>query len=335
MKTMFKERVLFVVKYLTGFALLFWILYRIDRAQMVSALTDISGAVILTLLGLVFINVFAQFARWKYLVESNSSSYDTHDLIPSFFAGFAFRLMIPGGHAEITKIYLLPGKKNGKVFAFGIEKFFQTFIKVMLVLLALPFVFPELQFYMWGAAMLVLAGYFLLPFLLKGSFFSRLHEKEVNYPKIFLRTLVFSVAVFICLTFQYYILINEIHQIDLISTGLVVIFIWSAGLIPISVSGLGVRENLAVFFLAQYDIPGYTAVGLSLLVFFLNSIVPAMAGVYFIMIKRHHLKDAGGIFKSARNYIYPKKVLPRLNDLNTDKADPAFMLQKETGKQAS
>jgi uncharacterized membrane protein YbhN (UPF0104 family) len=301
---------------------------------MIAAILEISGPVFITLFGLVFINLFSQFARWKYLVESNSSSFDNHDLIPSFFAGFAFRLMIPGGHAEITKIFLLPGKKNGKVFAFGIEKFFQTFIKLILVLIALPFVFPGLTLYMWGAALLVLAGYFLLPLLLKRSFFSRMHEKEVDYPKIFLRTLVFSIAVFICLSFQYYLLLNEIHHIDLISTALVVIFIWSAGLLPISVSGLGVRENLAVFFLAQYSIPGYTAVGLSLLVFFLNSIVPALIGVYFIMVKRHHLKDAKGVFRSVSSYFHAKKEAPPVPTPREQEPGSVLMFQREIDPQA-
>ena len=100
----------------TGLALLVWILSRIDRSQMITALTEVSIPVFFLIFILVFINLGSQFSRWKYLIESNSNHYDVRDLLPSFFAGFAFRLMIPGGHAEITKIFLMPGKKNGKIF---------------------------------------------------------------------------------------------------------------------------------------------------------------------------------------------------------------------------
>lgn len=335
MKTVLKERLLFILKYLIGLTLLFWILARIDRKQMIDALMDISLTVFLSILVVSFINLAAQFGRWKYLVENHSNSFQTRDLIPSFFAGFAFRLMIPGGHAEITKIFLLPGKKNGKVFAFGIEKFFQTFIKVILILIALPLVFPEIKLYMWGAAALLIGSYFLLPAILKGSFFKRLQEREVNYPRIFLRTLFFSLAVFVCITLQYYILLNEIHTIGIVSTALVVIFILSSGLLPISVSGLGVRENLAVFFLAQYDIPGYTAVGISLLLFFLNAIIPALAGIYYIMIRRKDLKDAKGVIRLMSRRIYTRQTTESMEPLNNPQPGPTVMIQEKTDPQAS
>jgi len=329
MKTVIKERLLFLLKYLIGLVLLGWILARIDRRQMIEALTGISLPVFISILLLTVINLAAQFARWKYLLENHSSHYQAQDILPSFFAGFAFRLMIPGGHAEITKIYLLPGKKNGKVFAFGIEKYFQTFIKVVLVLITLPLVFPNLRMYLWGLALLVAGSYFLLQVILKRSFFQRLQEREVHYPRIFLRTLVFSLAVFVCLTMQYHLLLNEIHAIRIGSTALVVIFIWSAGLLPISVSGLGVRENLAVFFLAQYGIPGYTAVGISLLVFFLNSIVPALAGIYFIMARRHQLKDAKGIFRSVGRRLYTKQPATPVNPVPDVQAAPTTLIFQE------
>jgi len=335
MKAFLKERLLFILKYLTGLALLIWILSRVDRAQIITALTEISLPVFIAVLVLVFLNLGSQFSRWKYLVESNSSHYHNRDLLPSFFAGFAFRLMIPGGHAEITKIFLMPGKKNGKVFAFGIEKFFQTFIKLILVLVALPLVFPELKIYLWGLTILLIAGYFLLPRLLKLSFFSKRQEREVHYPSIFLRTLIYSLAVFVCMTLQYYLLLNEVHEINLGPTALVVIFILGAGLIPISVSGLGVRENLAVFFLAKYAIPGATAVGFSLLVFVLNAILPAMVGVYFIMAKRQHLKDAKGVIKSVKRELSSRYTSSRASSSEEDKSSDDILQEPKSGHSAS
>ena len=329
MKTVIKERLLFLLKYTIGFALLGWILARIDRRQMIEAMTDISLTVVVSILALTFVNLAVQFSRWKYLLQNHSSNLQSRDILPSFFAGFAFRLMIPGGHAEITKILLLPGKKNGKVFAFGIEKYFQTFIKVVLVLISLPLVFPDLRLYLWGLALLAAGSYFLLQLVLKRSFFQRLQEREVSYPKIFLGTLAFSLMVFVCLTAQYFLLLNEIHAIDVGSTALVVIFIWSAGLLPVSVSGLGVRENLAVFFLAQYGIPGYTAVGISLLVFFLNSIVPALGGIYFIMVRRHQLKEAGGFLRSVGRKLYPRRTDP-LADIQP--GSTTVMYQEDSNK---
>ena len=304
MKDFIKNRLSFLFKYVVGIILLVWILSRVDRTQMIKAISSIHFLVVISLLALAVVNLGVQFLRWKYLVESHSDHYNKKDLLPSFFAGFALRLMIPGGHAEITKVFLLPGKKRGKVVAFGIEKYFQTYIKLILVLITIPLVFPEYRMVLWSAAAIVMASYFFLPLIFQHSLMKKIQEKTVNHHRIFVYTLFYSLAIFSLLIYQYYILLNDFHSIDILDTSISVIFIWGSGLLPISVSGLGVRENLAVFFLAKYGIPAYAAVGASLFIFFINAIVPALIGLYFIIKRRHDLRDARGTIKSVTKSIY-------------------------------
>lgn len=306
MKEIIKKRLLFVLKYFIGVFLLGWILWRVDRRQMVQTLVDLKYSTLLMVILLATVNISTQFYRWKYLIESHSNHFHYKDLIPSFFAGFAFRLMVPGGHAEITKVFMLPGKKRGKVVAFSIEKFFQTYIKFIFVLIAFPFFYPDYQFQLWFIAVAGMLAYFFLPALWGQKFMERFREKELQYKRIFLQTLIYSLAIFISLVFQYYLLLNDAHTLDLWNTALVVTMIWGAGLLPISVSGLGVRENLAVFFLALYSIPASTAVGISLLIFLINTILPALTGAVFIYHRRKELKDAGSEIKSATGKLYRK-----------------------------
>ncbi|MEJ2543750.1 MAG: lysylphosphatidylglycerol synthase transmembrane domain-containing protein [Calditrichaceae bacterium] len=304
MKEFIKKRVSFLFKYIVGFVLLFWILARVDRAEMIDAISNIHFLVLISLFGLAVVNLGVQFFRWKYLVESHSDHYNKRDLLPSFFAGFAFRMLIPGGHAEITKVFLLPGKKRGKVVAFGIEKYFQTYIKLILVLITIPLVFPEYRLVLWLMAGIIICSYFFLPLIFKHSLMKKMQEKTVNYHKIFIFTLLYSIAIFILLIYQYYVLLNDFNAIDFLDTSISVIFIWGSGLIPISISGLGVRENLAAFFLAKYGVPPYAAVGASLFIFFINAIVPALIGLYFIIKRRKDLRDAEGTIKSITKTIY-------------------------------
>ena len=304
MNNFIKKRLSFLFKYLVGIILLIWILSRVDRTQMIEAISGIHFFVLISLLVVAVVNLSVQFLRWKYLVESHSNHYNKKDLVPSFFAGFALRLMIPGGHAEITKVFLLPGKKRGKVVAFGIEKYFQTYIKLILVLATIPLVFPEYRLILWTVAVIVMASYFFLPWIFQHSLMKKIQEKTVNHHRIFIYTLLYSLAIFGLLIFQYYILLNDFHSIDIIETCISVIFIWGSGLLPISVSGLGVRENLAVFFLAKYGVPAYAAVGASLFIFFINAIIPALIGLFFIIRRRHDLRDAQGTIKSVTKTIY-------------------------------
>lgn len=304
MQEHYKIKLTFILKYLVGLILLVWILARIDRKQMLVALTGIPFSVMVIMLVVAFLNLIGQFLRWKFLVENHSSDFNKKDLIPSFFAGFAFRLILPGGHAEITKVFLLSGKKKGKVVAFGIEKFFQTYIKIVLVCSILPLFLPLYQTFLWTLAAIAFLAYFFLPQLFKLSILKKFQEKEVNYHRIFLQTLLYSLAIFWCLIIQYYLILNEFHFLGLRETVYTVIFIWGSGLIPISISGLGVRENVAVYFLKQYDFPAHAAVAASLLIFFINSIIPALIGLIFIIKRQKDLKDAPATFKMVSKSIY-------------------------------
>ena len=306
MREIIQDRLVFSLKYFVGLALLVWILFKVDRQKMVEILLNLQPITISIVLILALLNLSIQFRLWKYLIESHSHHFRIKDLLPSFFAGFALRMMIPGGHAEVTKIFLLQGRKRGKVIAFGVEKFFQTALKVVLISFALPIVFPEYSLVLWIIGSLIIAGFFILPFILKKERFQKHQEKEVAYQNIFFISLMHSLPIFACITLQYYYLLNQSFDVSLFQTGIVAVFIWGAGLIPISVSGLGVRENLAVFFLAQYNVPGAAAVGISLLVFFINAIIPAVIGIFTIMKRRHDIKEASGEIKRMTKSVYKK-----------------------------
>ena len=100
---------------------------------------------------------------------------------------------------------------------------------------------------------------------------------------------------------QYFILLNLINTISFIESMHTVIYLWGSGIVPISISGLGVREGLAVYFLKWYGINPAHAVATSLFLFFLNTIIPALIGVFFIYKKRQHLKDMKDTVKSTRS----------------------------------
>ncbi len=306
MKDAIKQKVMFTLKYSIGFALLFWLLARIDRQQMLHTLLNLTPKIILLVLALSLTNLFIQYRRWKFLVEQQSSDYNKGDLIPSFFAGFTFRLLLPGGHAEISKVFLLPGRKSGKVMAFAIEKFFQTYVKFVLVLIGLPFLFPQFKWVFVGILLATIGSYPFLPQILKARLLRRFQEKKVNYHRLFFHATMYSLGVFICLILQYYLLLNDAWDLPFNTTLLSVIYIWGSGLVPVSVSGLGVRENVAVFVLQKYGIPPATAVGISLSIFTINVIIPALIGLIFIYRRQHHFKEAKETLKNVSSKLIKK-----------------------------
>jgi len=304
MKSVVQKWLAFILKYCVGLFLLGWILSRIDVNEMLRAIAQLSYPAIFASVSFAALNILVQFYRWKFLLEKQSANFENKDILPSFFAGLTLRLIVPGGHAEISKIFFLPGKKGGKLMAFGIEKIFQTYFKLIMVLIALPLVFTEYRSTFWSLAGIGIAAFFVVPAFGSHSVLQRFHEKEVNYAKLLRGTFWFTLISFLFLDLQFYVLLEEVYPIGFWPTLLVVIFILGAGLVPISVSGLGVRENLAAFFLARYAVPGFAAVGISLFTFFFNTILPALIGIYFIYKRRHALHEAQHAIGNATKSIY-------------------------------
>jgi len=298
MKQTIKNKLVYLLKFSIGVALIIWILSKVDQDKLVDYFLSVDILSWLLILFFSTIAVTIQFLRWRYLVTTNSASFKSKDIIPSFFAGYAFRLMIPGGHAEISKIFLLPGKKRGKAVAVGMEKFFQTYIKLILVLGALTFSFPEYNLIFYPSILVLLL---LLIFLPKLKWLRMLQEKEVNNLLVFGNTLIYSIFIYFIMVIQYFILLNLVNSISISETMHTVIYLWGSGIVPISISGLGVREGLAVYFLKWYGINPAHAVATSLFLFFLNTIIPALIGVFFIYKKRQHLKDMKDTVKSTRS----------------------------------
>lgn len=298
MKQSIKNKLLYLLKLSLGIVLVIWILSHVDRHKVLEYFLALDFTTLSIILFFSLITISVQFFRWRYLVICNSVSFDFKDIIPSFFAGYSFRLMIPGGHAEISKIFLLPGKKRGKAVAVGMEKFFQTYIKLVLLLIALSFSFPAYNTFFYPSIGILILLLFFLP---KIKWLKKLQEKEVNNLVVFGNTLIFSLLIFIIMVIQYYILLNQVNSIEFFETMHTVVYLWGSGIVPISISGLGVREGLAVYFLKMYGIVPAHAVATSLFLFFLNTIIPALIGVFFIYKKRKHLKDMKDTVKSTRS----------------------------------
>jgi len=305
-RTFIKDKLLFVLKYLVGLALLFWILSKIDRTQLIGLFASLSPQTFAAIIGLSIVNLFFQFNLWKYLIERHSEQHSFSDLLASFFSGFTFRLMVPGGHAEITKVFLISGRKRGKIIAFGIEKLFQTLLKIILITVVAPFVFPEYKTILWSISGAGVIAFFILPKLLKSNRVKTFQEKDVNYGAIFSVAFLHYVPIFFCIAGQYFLMLDPEYSIGFDQIMIVTVFIWGAGLLPISISGLGVRENLAAFILARFAVDNAAAVGTSLFVFFINAIIPAIIGVFIILKYRHHLHSAGGEIKSMASRYFKK-----------------------------
>ncbi len=288
LKTPLGQRWLYWSQLSISLGLMGWIVVQVNPSTMLAFYPRLSPATLFFLVMATVANITVQFWRWRWLIREYSTDFRPQDLLPSFFAGFAFRLILPGGHAEITKIFLLPGRKRGKVLAFGMERFFQTFIKLLFLVAALAVLFPRYRLPAGLLVMVLRDFYFWAPSL---SFWEKIEEKPGNGRRTFVQNFYYSGLMFLCLSAQYYLIFRNPYPLKgsliLATTAL----LWSSGLVPFTISGMGIREWLASYLFPLQGITAADAVAATLFIFFLNSILPAVIGVYYIHRRRHHLKD--------------------------------------------
>ena len=101
--------------------LVIWLLSFINLRDFLRVFQDMSSNELFLIVGLSQVGLALQYLRWKFLVSGNSTQFNKNDLIFSFFSGFAFRLIVPGGHGEVGKIFMLTGRKRGKMCAYGMD----------------------------------------------------------------------------------------------------------------------------------------------------------------------------------------------------------------------
>ena len=300
MNALFKQRIIYFLQISVGLALVLWIMMQVDREKFLDYFTSLSALNLVLILFLSAASLLLQFQRWRYLIDQYSVNCERKDLLPSFFAGFSFRLIIPGGPAEFSKIFIMSGRKRGKALAFAMEKVFLTLIKVMAILIVLPLTFQAYAVYYIIIFAVIAIVYFLLPRI---PLLAELKEKEANYHYVFAINILFSLGILLIMTLQYFILLNQVDPISLPATLHTVVYLWSAGIVPISISGLGIREGLAVYFFRFYGVAPAYAVATSLFLFTINAIIPALIGVYYIYKHRAHFREFRKSLASSREIL--------------------------------
>jgi len=129
-----------------------------------------------------------------------------------------------------------------------------------------------------------------LPFLLffsqsilKRTKYQKFIEYVKAYKKLTPRIIALQIVYMFITFFQYHAIINHFAELSfskiIISTPLVIL----ANSIPISYSGLGLRETFALEVFSKYGIASEVIITATLTVFFFNTVIPALVGLGIII----------------------------------------------------
>ncbi len=278
-----KKTVFTIIKLSITAIILFFIFRRIDLSQTIRLITGISAKTILLLLLTAVLKQVTQFVNWNFCLRINDGYRpEVSETLNSMFIGSALRFLIPGGHATYGKVYYLNYSKIGTAISITMEKFMLTWSVLLFGAIATMFYFTRFSLILRIVILTVVA---IIPLLLsKVRFVFPKYSGYFDNCLNIVPVMTIVQAVYVSLTvLQYYMIINNFVCLPFTAALLAVPLILTANTIPITYSGLGMRESFSIYMLSNFGISPEIAVTASLLVFMINAVIPAIIGIILIL----------------------------------------------------
>ena len=243
---------------------------------------------------LVYPNIWLAYMKWKLTLLTIGTDSDKKTRVQSFFAGIVTGILTPNMIGNfIGRFYYFERKHRSQIITFTLLCNFAAFIaSVTLGTLAVLFMgrifvlkeSNQLVTWLFACVLIAYIFYFFIDNLL-----ARFRKKEFayNFKKILrdnrwyrVKILGLSYSRFIIFTLQFSLMLHAFGaELNFILIG----SIWQVYLITMLVPSLflgkiGVKEAIALEILGQLDINDFSILFASLIIWFVNTISPALIG---------------------------------------------------------
>jgi len=266
------------------------LVYVFSRVDLSAAFKEASHLPLPSVIAIFLMSVgrhSIQCLNWLAALHMNPGfKNNTKQIISSYLVALPLRFVIPGGHASFAKIFYL---KNTSILASLIattaERLFMTWATWTFAAVAAFFVFPDLNIYLRIFMILFTAFMPLWAAILMN--FGKIKIHLPTYCRQAPRMMLLQIANTLLMYLQYYIVLNYLGTISAVNTWLGISLTNVSNSIPITISGLGLREGFAIHFLKPYGFNPSAAVAATLSIFFFHDLIPAFVGaIVLIRAKR-------------------------------------------------
>lgn len=280
-----KKYILYLVQLIISVLLIIWAFGNVDFQSVMNFIFELSLVKILFLLLLASISWITNFFYYMFTLRESKIIFSVKDALISFFVGYVLRLTIPGGYGEVGKLLLIKGKVKNKISSYMLKLIAEFLLLVFLLGIAIFILLPEKQ-YLVFISILPILFVLLIPVFRKIKYVNMLTILDVRYQKIIIINSLFALVIYLTFIFQYQVVLLG-EEITFFEIGAICILVLSAVGIPISIAGIGVRENVSLYFLAIYGISENIAIGIPMIVFAFNGLIPAIVGAFLLIFTRH------------------------------------------------
>lgn len=287
---MLKKKYTLVFKIIISILFLIFLFFIIKPQQILTALKNADLLWVLLALLLLPLNLFLQSMRWKFLARLSKEKVSNKEIVSSILYSFSYSIFTPARLGEIGRAFHITNSKKDEMVVLAFYEKFFAFCSLMLFgLISLSF--HESFYYLIAVITVLILMFFSKYFAQHLPYFKKFMAilKKVHTAKIFLISLLF-VFVYI---FQFYLILNAFKSVNIFSSFFFISIVMLVNVIPITFSGLGLRELASVYFFKQLLIEPGQAASASLLLFAINILIPTLSG-FILHLRPTHIKIAEG-----------------------------------------
>jgi len=282
-----RKIIIYFVQLLISILLIIWAFGGVDYSSVKEFIFDLPKYKILLILLLASINWTTNFYYYMFTLKESKIKFTKKEALISFLVGYVLRLTIPGGYGEVGKLALIRGKIKNKLTGYMLKLIAEFLLLVFMLGFAIVILYPENK-YLLLISILPILFVLLIPILRKIKYINLLTIPNVKYQKFIIINSLFALALYITFILQYQVILWE-YDIAFIKIIAICIVVLSAVGIPISVAGIGVRENVSLFFLAMHGIPENIAISIPMIVFAFNGLIPAFVGALILLFGKNKI----------------------------------------------
>jgi glycosyltransferase 2 family protein len=319
-----KKWILIALRLAVLVACIVFLIYNIDFNNLFNNI--LSKLPVWVLIVAILLSVFRLWLngiRWKMMNTDYSYQLKNWDYFRYMMISSSFNLVMPGAlGGDIVKAIWVGNDISSNKTRNILSVFFDRVVGMLSVLflgllafLLSPFFSFNIKIIVWLTALILFILFILLVvYIKKGRFeyiikkwkprrniFSKIrnilfifNDSVVFYikkPRIFLEAFLLSIVIHISWFAVNYLIAHFLDiNISFFDISMISCLIWIITAIPISISGIGIREISYISLLHNYGVSADTATGLSLYVFSV-SIIVGILGLPFVLSSKRKKND--------------------------------------------
>lgn len=278
------KRVLKIVLFVLKIAISVYILWRIAGSvsfgSAFATIFHLSPGLLITIAIISVLRHLGQYCNWLCALRVNPEFNESKaQVFKSYLLGLPLRFAIPGGHANMAKIfYVRNSSRLASLYSTLLERSFLTWASWTFASGAAVLFYLDFPPFWFMLAFALLIMYPEAIYLALGSRETWRHLKQ-SYSRQATWMILLQIGGTLLTYTQYWLLLRRFVPLSFLDSSIRMALTQFSNSIPITIAGLGLRESFAIHFLKDTGITAQQAVSATLGLFLIHDVVPALIGL--------------------------------------------------------